>query len=63
MKLTTNPLASFSRRHIGANAQETAQMLAYIGAESLESLIDQTVPSAIRRAPMEKIPTDRKSVV
>ncbi len=38
----------FIGRHIGPCAAETTDMLAAIGAESLEQLIDQTVPASIR---------------
>ncbi len=38
----------FLARHIGPNAQEMAAMLAAIGADSLDQLIEQTVPAAIR---------------
>jgi len=38
----------FIGRHIGPCATEIADMLAAIGAASLEQLIDQTVPAAIR---------------
>ncbi len=38
----------FIDRHIGPCATEMAAMLAAIGADSLEQLIDQTVPAAIR---------------
>ncbi|MQM33628.1 MAG: glycine dehydrogenase (aminomethyl-transferring), partial [Candidatus Accumulibacter phosphatis] len=43
----------FVARHIGPCASETVAMLASIGVSSLEQLIDQTVPAAIRlRAPL-----------
>ncbi|MDQ5942820.1 MAG: glycine dehydrogenase, partial [Pseudomonadota bacterium] len=38
----------FIHRHIGPNADETAAMLAAIGAASLDALIGETVPAAIR---------------
>jgi glycine dehydrogenase len=38
----------FIHRHIGPNADETAAMLAVLGAPSLDALIEQTVPAAIR---------------
>ena len=38
----------FASRHIGPSTREIDQMLATIGVASLEELIDQTVPSAIR---------------
>jgi glycine dehydrogenase len=38
----------FSRRHIGPNEAQTQQMLATIGVDSIDALIDKTIPSAIR---------------
>ena len=52
--MTTQPLSAleqrdeFIHRHIGPNADETAAMLAALGAPSLDALIEQTVPAAIR---------------
>ena len=52
----TAPLAAleqrdaFIHRHIGPNPRELAAMLAAVGATSLDELIDQTVPPAIRLA-------------
>ena len=43
-----NPSDTFVRRHVGPNAEETRQMLATIGCDTLDDLIDQTVPAAIR---------------
>src|SRR3546814_10324267 len=43
----------FSHRHIGPSDAEAAAMLASVGAASLDALVDQTVPAAIRqRAPL-----------
>jgi len=43
-----------NRRHIGPSPEEMAEMLKVVGAASLEDLIDQTVPTAIRqKAPLE----------
>ncbi|WP_434662750.1 aminomethyl-transferring glycine dehydrogenase [Aeromonas sp. NJAU223] len=39
----------FIRRHIGPGEDELRALLAVVGAESLDDLIDQTVPAAIRR--------------
>lgn len=53
-ELLTAPLArleqrnAFQERHIGPNPAEIAAMLAALGLPSLEALIDQTVPAAIR---------------
>src|SRR5436853_2825703 len=38
----------FSRRHIGPNENETAEMLREVGFENLDALIDATVPKNIR---------------
>lgn len=38
----------FSRRHLGSTEQEREEMLQSIGVQSLDELIDQTVPEAIR---------------
>ncbi len=39
---------SFQRRHIGPYGEEEKEMLDYIGVDSLEQLIDETIPSDIR---------------
>ncbi|TGN61794.1 aminomethyl-transferring glycine dehydrogenase [Paracoccus liaowanqingii] len=39
-----------NRRHIGPSPVEMAEMLAAVGADSLDQLIGQTVPAAIRQA-------------
>jgi glycine dehydrogenase len=39
-----------NRRHIGPSPAEMAQMLEIVGAESLEALIDDTLPAKIRQA-------------
>jgi glycine dehydrogenase len=38
----------FSRRHIGPNPEETAEMLRTVGFDNLDALIDATVPKNIR---------------
>jgi glycine dehydrogenase len=38
----------FENRHIGPNEEDTKAMLAIIGVESLDELIDKTVPAQIR---------------
>lgn len=44
----------FSERHIGPNEAETKEMLQVVGVSSLDQLIEQTVPDAIRLAtPLE----------
>ncbi len=39
---------SFQKRHIGPNEDETRDMLKTVKAESLDQLIDQTLPASIR---------------
>ncbi len=39
----------FIRRHIGPGEEDLRALLAVVGAESLDDLIEQTVPAAIRR--------------
>lgn len=40
---------SFEKRHIGINQKDLQKMLAVIGVESLDKLIDNTIPKDIRR--------------
>ncbi|MEN9612033.1 MAG: hypothetical protein RLZZ628_2847 [Bacteroidota bacterium] len=42
------PYDQFQKRHIGIQERDCAEMLQTIGVKSLDELIDQTVPSAIR---------------
>ena len=46
----------FSRRHIGPNERETAEMLRTVGFEDLDALIDATVPKNIRLEHDLKLP-------
>ncbi|MEM6635053.1 MAG: aminomethyl-transferring glycine dehydrogenase [Pseudomonadota bacterium] len=39
-----------NRRHIGPSPEEMDEMLKVVGAESLDGLIDETVPASIRQA-------------
>ena len=48
--------APFSSRHIGPTAEETAAMLQSLGLESLDTLIDQVVPEAIRQRETLNLP-------
>ena len=41
-------LNNFAQRHIGPNSDDIQQMLEVLGFSSLDALIDQTVPQAIR---------------
>jgi glycine dehydrogenase len=46
----------FEHRHIGPGAAETEEMLKTIGVGSLDELIDQTVPKAIRQKKALRLP-------
>ncbi|WP_303785046.1 aminomethyl-transferring glycine dehydrogenase [Azovibrio restrictus] len=50
----------FIARHLGPCPAEQAAMLAAIGAGSLEELVDQTVPAAIRLPADLKLPAPRR---
>ena len=50
----------FIGRHIGTNEADAAAMLGVIGASSLEALIDQTVPAAIRLPADLPLPAPRR---
>ena len=44
----------FQSRHIGPDAEDTAAMLAVVGAPSLDALIEEAIPSRIRlRKPLD----------
>src|SRR5215212_4198091 len=48
------PAGSFAARHIGPRPADTAEMLAAIGFDSLEALVDAAVPEGVRdRAPLQ----------
>ncbi|SDF79087.1 aminomethyl-transferring glycine dehydrogenase [Rhodobacter capsulatus] len=44
-----DPYDFANRRHIGPSPSEMAQMLKVVGVQSLDALIDETVPQAIRQ--------------
>jgi glycine dehydrogenase len=57
MKLNTDYQEKFQSRHIAPNQADTAQMLKAIGVNSLDELIDQTIPKKIRlQAPLSLPP-------
>lgn len=43
-----SPIDGFARRHIGPTPTEIQQMLDVLGIDSLDDLIDKTIPAAIR---------------
>jgi len=53
---TLNHPDKFVRRHIGPNATETAEMLKFLGCDSLDSLADAAVPKQIRLAKPLNLP-------
>lgn len=53
------PLDSFARRHLGPQGEAVQKMLAAIGLESLDSLIDQTIPQSIRLHHPLQLPAPR----
>ena len=53
------PTDTFARRHIGPSEADIAAMLGELGYNSLDALIDATVPPAIRAAGPLAIPAAR----
>ncbi len=51
-----SPLDTFARRHIGPDAKATRRMLEALDVTSLDALIDQTIPQAIRTATPLNLP-------
>ncbi len=47
---------NFADRHIGINEQDTKDMLAEIGLDSIETLIQKTIPESIRANSLENLP-------
>ena len=48
------PAGSFAARHIGPRPADTAEMLAAVGFDSLDALVDATVPEGVRdRTPLQ----------
>jgi glycine dehydrogenase len=57
-----DPLDAFAPRHIGPRGADRDAMLAAVGAASLDALIDEAVPAAIRlRAPLSLPPAESES--
>ncbi len=51
------PIDGFARRHIGPTPTEIQQMLDVLGIDSLDDLIDKTIPAAIRISGALELPT------
>jgi glycine dehydrogenase len=54
--MSEHKLTQFARRHIGISSQELNEMLSVIGVDSLDQLIDETVPDSIRMQKKLNIP-------
>jgi glycine dehydrogenase len=50
----------FAVRHIGSSEEEIAEMLRIVGVDSLDQLIDQTIPSGIRLARPLNLPAAKR---
>lgn len=48
--------SDFSHRHIGISDTERQEMLAVIGMDSIDQLVDQTIPDDIRIEGLKNIP-------
>ncbi|MBO6574791.1 MAG: aminomethyl-transferring glycine dehydrogenase [Rhodothermales bacterium] len=48
MAVDLNPTDRFADRHIGPSASDVEDMLTVVGASSLDTLVDETVPESIR---------------
>jgi glycine dehydrogenase len=48
--------SSFSKRHIGPRESEVCKMLEFLSVDSIDQLIDQTIPSQIRLANSLAVP-------
>ncbi|MBV8376146.1 MAG: glycine dehydrogenase (aminomethyl-transferring), partial [Verrucomicrobia bacterium] len=55
-KITNIAFPSFVERHVGPRGEEVCEMLRRIGYESLDALIDATVPETIRYAGRLNLP-------
>src|SRR4029077_1371379 len=51
--------APFARRHIGPSPEDIEKMARIVGTESLDDLIDQTVPESIRLRTSLNLPAAR----
>ncbi len=60
--MNTTPATTFADRHIGPRAAERDAMLATLGLDTLEQLVDQAMPAAIRlRADLDLPPARTES--
>ena len=60
--MNLQPTDTFARRHLGPSPAEQSAMLEAMGVGSLDELMDQTIPAAIRRTrPMDLPPAESES--
>lgn len=52
----SNPAYEFARRHLGPNERQTKEMLEVLGLQTLDELVQKTVPSDIQFRGTMKIP-------
>ncbi len=58
------PVDTFVHRHVGPSDADTSTMLAELGLDSLDALIDETVPASIRqRQPLELDDVDQSRLL
>lgn len=62
MKINLNYQEKFEDRHHGKSDQELREMLAVVGVDSLDTLIEQTVPASIRLAKPLNLPPAKSEV-
>lgn len=63
MSINLRNRKKFAKRHIGVTDTRLPEMLAVIGVESLDQLIDQTVPDTIRLKENLKLPQEKSEYV
>ncbi|CAN5401519.1 aminomethyl-transferring glycine dehydrogenase [soil metagenome] len=56
MTINLNPAEKFENRHIGPDEVQIKEMLQFIGADSLDHLIEQTVPKSIQLNKVPELP-------
>lgn len=56
MKLNLNDRVAFERRHNGPSPEQIDEMVAAIGVKSMDALIDEAIPAAIRKQKPLAIP-------
>ena len=53
-RVPREPVDTFPRRHIGPSEEDVREMLAFLGRDSLDALVEETIPAGIRlRRPLD----------